>query len=116
MANITLRQNDMSANLSDACYHPDTGFIEDATWQVAEAVIRADSDTTLESGPATIQCGDEEFAVTITVYGHDEDEIEEGDPACMIDIAYSKGLQKLALALGLLDHLPRKQQEAIRDR
>src|SRR4030095_489630 len=119
MAKPILRQGDVIAKLSKVSYRPAEGFQEDNTWHVAEESISAESDTKLKDGHATIQHDGTEFPVTLTVLefetlpGEEDDESEEGDPACAIEIGYAEGLPKLALGLGLLEHLTPKQQRAI---
>ncbi|MEP6670198.1 MAG: hypothetical protein ABJF10_13640 [Chthoniobacter sp.] len=109
----------MTANLSEVSLRPDEGFQEDNTWHVAEATISADSDTKLRDGPATILYGGIQFPVTVAVLefetlpGEEDEEPEADEPACTIEIGYAEGLPKLALALGLLEHLTQKQQRAI---
>jgi len=65
-----------------------------------------------------VQYGGTEFPVVVTVLesemlrGEEGEEPEKGEPACTIEIGYAEGLSRLALALGLLDHLAPKQQRA----
>jgi ribonuclease D len=99
----TLRQGKISAHLSELAYHPSEGFQESNTWHVSEEAITAHSDRKLADGPATIHCGSADFPVTITLM----------DSAHSIEIACAEGLPKLALALGLLDHLTPKQRQAV---
>ena len=119
MPKIILRQGSVTAKLSEVFYQASEGFLADNTWCVSDECITADSDVKLTSGPAMIQCGAKEFAVTVTVFEfeHEEDEdIGEGEPACNIEIGHGESLPKLALALGLLEHLTPKQQQAIMDK
>lgn len=108
MAKFTLRQGAVTAKLTEVSYQPAEGFQEDNTWHVADEVISAESDTKLTNGPATIQRGGMEFPVTLTVLefetlsGEEDEKLEEGEPACTVEIGYAEGLPKLALALGLL--------------
>ena len=108
MADISLRQGDVIAKLSQVCYRPDEGFQENNTWYVADASISADSDTKLVNGPATIEHEGMKFPVTVRVLeceslSNDEDEDSEWpNPVCMIEIGYAEGLPELADALGLL--------------
>ena len=37
-----------------------------------------------------------------TLPGEEDEDLEEGKPACTVEIGYAEGLPKLALALGLL--------------
>lgn len=118
MPKYTLRQGNTVAKLSELAYHQPEGFQENNTWHVSEETISADVDTKLTSGPATIRYESQEFPVTVTVLefetvAGEDDEPEEGDPACSIEIGYAEGLPKLALALGLLEHLTPKQQRAL---
>jgi hypothetical protein len=105
MSNVTLRQGDVVAKLSEVCYRPDEGFLEDNTWHVAEASISAESDTKLKDGLATIEYDGKEFPITVSVLefelGPDEED-DESESACTIDIAFAEGLPKLAQALRLL--------------
>ena len=107
MAKFTLRQGDVTANLFDVGYLPAEGFKEANTWHVVDEWVSAESDTKLKNGPATIQYGGMNFPVTVTVLefetrpGEDDEDPEEGEPACSIQIDYAEGLPKLALALGL---------------
>lgn len=49
--------------------------------------------------------------VTVSIrLGEEDEEPEEGEPACNIGIGYAEGLPTLALALGLLEPLTSKQQ------
>lgn len=116
MAKFTLRQGNVTAKLSEVSYQPAEGFQEDNTWYVAEESISAESKTELTDGPATIQHGGMEFPVTVTVLkfetppGEEDEEPEEGESACAIEIGYAEGLPKLALALGLLEQPTPKRQ------
>jgi hypothetical protein len=105
MAKFTLRQGNTTAKLSNVSYSPSEGFVEDNTWHVAEESISADSDAKLTNGPATIRHDGMEFPVTVrellTLPGEEDEEPEEGEPACTIEIGYAEGVSKLALALGL---------------
>ena len=107
MKEFTLRQGDVTATLSEVSYLPPEGFQEENTWHVTDESISAESDTKLTDGPATIQHGAMNFPVTVTVLefetlpGEEDEEPENGEPACTIEISYAEGLPKLALALGL---------------
>jgi len=60
-----------------------------------------------------------EFPVTVTVFEFEDEEDEdigEAEPACNIEISYGESLGKLALALGILEHLTPQQQQAIMDK
>lgn len=109
MENFTLHQGAVTAQLSEVSYQPAEGFQEDNTWHVAEESLSAEADTKLTDGPATIRHGDKDFPVKVTVLefeslpGEEDDELEEGEPACIIEIGYAEGLPKLAMALGLFD-------------
>ena len=48
-----------------------------------------------------------------TLPGEEDEEFEEDEPACHIEIGYAGGLPKLALALGLLEHLSPKQKRTL---
>jgi hypothetical protein len=108
MANFILRQGAITAKLSEVSYLPPEGFEEDNTWYVADESISAESDTKLTNGPATIEHGGMEFPVSVNAIdieappGEEDEEFEEGGPACTIEIGYAEGPQKLARALGLL--------------
>jgi len=122
MAIITLRQGNVTARLSEVSYQPAEGFQEDNTWHVDDESISAESDAKLANGPATIQHGGIVFPVDVTVLefetlpDDDDDEPEESDSVCTIEIGYAEGVPKLALALGLLENLTPKQRQAIIDR
>jgi hypothetical protein len=116
MAKIILRQGGVTAKLSDVLYRPNEGFLEDNTWCVDEESICADADAPLKTGPATIQHGGMKYEVTIRVFVTEMESDEEADDdveaTWPIEIECEAGLQKLALALGLLDHLtPRQRRE-----
>lgn len=119
MEKYTLRQGGATARLSEVAYHRPEGFQERGTWYVTEETIRAKSDVKLINGPAKIQYGEKTFSVTVTLVeleqlpGKEGGEPEADEPACHIEIGNAKGLPKLALALGLLDHLTPKQQQAL---
>ena len=119
MEKITLQQGGITAILSEVAYHRPEGFQESNTWHVTQEAISADSDAKLTDGPATIQYGEQTFPVTVTLVeleqlpGEEDEEPEDDKPACRIEIDYAEGLPKLALALGLLDHLTPKQQQAL---
>ena len=119
MAKTILRQGKVTAKLSELVYEPAEGFQEDNTWHVADETISAESNIPLQDGPATIQHRGTEFSVTVTVLefetppGEDEEEPEDGETACVIEIGYEAGLPKLALAFGLLDHLTPEEQREI---
>ena len=116
MSKLSVSQGAVTAILSEVSYRPAEGFEKDNTWHVSEESLLAESDTKLANGPATIKHGGMEFPVTVTVLefetlpGEEDDEGEEGEPVCTIEIGYAEGLPKLALALGLLNHLPPKQR------
>lgn len=107
MTTFALRQGAVTAKLSEVSNRPAEGFQEDNTWQVVYESLSAESDTKLTNGSATIQHGGMEFPVTVTVLefetlpDEEDEECEEGEPACTIEIGYAEGLLKLALALGL---------------
>lgn len=109
MSHFTLRQGAVTAQLFEVAYHPAEGFQEDNTWHVAEESLSAEANTKLTDGPATLRHGSNEFPVMVTVLefeslpGEEEDEFDEDDPACIIEIGYAEGLPNLAMALGLLD-------------
>lgn len=115
MGKTTLRQGQIVATLTDLVYHPAEGFQEQGTCYATEEVIAADSDTELECGPAMLIHRRLEYPVTVTVMeieqqpGEEDDGPEDDEPACLIEIGCAEGLPKLALALGLLDHLTPKQ-------
>jgi len=118
MSATTLRQGTDTATLSELAYHPPQGVKEQGGWYATEEVIAADSDTQLESGHATlIHCG-KEYPVTVIVmefgevHGQD-DESEEDEPVCMIEMEYADGLPKLAYILGLLEGYNQKQLAAL---
>ena len=117
MAKITLRQGNVPATLSDVYYRPDEGFLADNTWCVSEAAIEAGADAQLFTGPATIRRGQMQFEVTIVVCefqgAEEEEDIVDGEPVCSIEIEYKGKLRKLALELGLLEHLSPKQRREI---
>jgi hypothetical protein len=121
MATITLRQADLTIELCNVCYRPNEGFQENNTWFVAEESISAECDTKLTNGPATISHRGKEFPVTVTVLqfetqpAEEDEEPETEEPASIVEIGYAEGLPKLALALGLLQHLTTKQQRAIEE-
>ncbi|MEI6194272.1 MAG: hypothetical protein WCS42_08070 [Verrucomicrobiota bacterium] len=55
--------------------------------------------------------------MTVFEFEDEEDEdIGEAEPACNIEISYGESLAKLALALGILEHLTPQQQQAIMDK
>ena len=61
-------------------YHPPQGVQEQGAWYATEEVIAADSDTQLESGPATlIHCG-KEYPVTVIVMEFGEVPGEDDEP------------------------------------
>ncbi len=119
MKQYALHQGGITALLSAVAYQEPQGFEESGTWHVIEETISAKSDAKLINGPATIQHGERVFPVTVTLFelemlpGEEGAESEDDEPACHIEIGYAKGLPKLALALGLLDHLSPKQQQAL---
>jgi len=119
MAKITLRQGEIITLLSEIAYHQPEGFQEQGTWHATEQVITADSDTKLECGPATIQRAGRCYHVTVTVMefqkqpGEEDDEPEEDEPVCSIEIDYVDGLPKLAYALGLLEGYNKGQLAAL---
>ena len=118
MATITLRQGDFIANLSEVAYRPAEGFQQENTWQVVDESISAASDVKLKDGEATIQYNGTEFPVSVSVLEFEatlseEDEPQEEETACVLEIGSIQSLPKMALALGLLDHLSPKQQQAI---
>ena len=105
MSNVTLRQGEIIAKLSEVCYRPEEGFEEDNTWQVAEAYISAASDTNIKHGPAIIEYDGKKFPITVRVLEIEAEPSEEDhdyDPGFSIDIAFAEGLAKLAQALHLL--------------
>jgi hypothetical protein len=116
---ISLRQAGITAKLSQVEYHQPEGFQEDNTWYVSEETLTADSDTQLASGPATLMYDGKTYQVAVTVLefepipGQEDEGPEPGEPVCSIEISTPGSLPKLALALGLLDHLTSKQQRAL---
>lgn len=105
--------------LGEVCYHGVEGFQESNTWHVAEAVIRAELDTKISSGPAELHRDGKTYPVIVEVLqfveepADEEDEIED-EPACEIEIKPVKGkLAQLAIDLGLLDHYSKKQKAAL---
>jgi len=119
MSKITIHQNWISAVLGEVCYHPNEGFQQDNTWHVNEETIRAELPTKLQSGPAEIRRNGKSFSVIVEVLqfveepAEERDEIEE-EPVCEIEIkSIETTLPNLALELGLLDHLTKKQQRAL---
>ena len=119
MEKHTLHQGGTTAILSEVAYHRPEGFQESNTWHVTQETISAESGTKLKNGSATIQHGKQTFPVTVTLVelerlpGEEDGEPEDDEPACRIEIEYVEGLPKLAFALGLLDHLTPKQQQAL---
>ena len=91
MADFILRQGDVTATLSEVFYQPVEGIQEGNNWYVDDESISADSDTKLTDGPATIRHGGIQYPVLVTVLGNDDEESEEGDPACTIEIGYAEG-------------------------
>ena len=119
MEKYTLHQGGITAILSEVAYHRPEGFQEINTWHVTQETISAESGTKLKNGSATIQHGEQTFPVTVTMVelqrspGEEDGEPEDDEPACRIEIEYVEGLPKLTLALGLLDRLTPKQQQAL---
>jgi|GEM_PF-3471594 len=113
---MTIKQNGITATLSEVTYHGAQGFVEDNTWQVAEETICAASDKDLIDGLAMIKCNGTTFFVKVTLLKYDkepadeEQEDLEEEPACEIQIYPSEGsVEKLAASLGLLEHYTKSQ-------
>lgn len=101
VAQITLHQGGVTANLSNLSYEPAKGFQEENTWQVADESLFAEVDAKLKNGPATLRHDGRVFDVTITVLEFDPVPGDEDEANFTIEIGYADGLAKLALALGI---------------
>jgi len=116
MSKITIQQGAVKATLGEVCYHGAEGFQESNTWHVAEAVIRAELDPKISSGPAQLHRDGKTYPVIVEVLQfveEPEDEIED-EPACEIEIKPIEGkLAQLAIDLGLLDHYSNKQKAGL---
>lgn len=118
MSEITLIQGGVTATLSELAYYSPQGIQEQGAWYATEECIAADSDTQLQSGPATLIHSGKEYLVKVNVmeFGEasgEEDDPEEDKPAYMIEMEYAHGLPKLAYILGLLDAYNKKQLAAV---